>query len=107
MAQPGHSGSLEARLTWSSGQAGFQPWGYRREEVVRVRSDTTATGADRAPRGARQASAPAGPRYRAVHDRVALDEIGLFAELIIAAERSDEPLSREDIDRILGLTVQA
>jgi hypothetical protein len=42
-----------------------------------------------------------------VHDRVALDEIELYAELIIAAERSDEPLSQADIDRILGLTVRA
>lgn len=72
-----------------------------------MRSDTTATGADRAARGIRRLPAPASPRDRAVHDRVALDEIGLFAELIIAAERSEEPLSRADIDRILGLTVQA
>jgi hypothetical protein len=47
------------------------------------------------------------PRYRAVHDRVALDEIELYAELIIAAERSEEKLPQADIDRILGLTVRA
>ena len=38
-----------------------------------------------------------------VHDRVALDEIELYAELIIAAQRSDKPLSHEDIDAILGV----
>lgn len=42
-------------------------------------------------------------RAASVHDRVALDEIELYAELIIAAQRSDEPLSHEDIDAILGL----
>lgn len=60
----------------------------------------------RATRTARSSS-PATSRYRAVHDRVALDEIELYAELIIAAERSDERLSQADIDRILGLTVRA
>ena len=73
-----------------------------------MRSDTTSAGTDRPARSARPAPAPAsGPRYRAVHDRVALDEIELYAELIIAAERSEEPLSQEDIDRILGLTMRA
>jgi hypothetical protein len=38
-----------------------------------------------------------------VHDRVALDEIELYAELIIAAQRSDERLSPETIDAVLGL----
>jgi hypothetical protein len=79
--------------------------------VVWVRTDTTSTSAkntgQRASRPPRPAAPPAGPRYRAVHDRVALDEIELYAELIIAAERSDEPLSQEAIDRILGLTVRA
>ena len=42
-------------------------------------------------------------RAASVHDRVALDEIELYAELIIAAQRSDEPLSHEAIDAILGL----
>jgi hypothetical protein len=42
-------------------------------------------------------------RPASVHDRVALDEIELYAELIIAAQRSDEPLSHEAIDAILGL----
>lgn len=70
-----------------------------------MRSDTTS-GTDRPHRPVR-AAGPAAPRYRAVHDRVALDEIELYAELIIAAERSEEPLSQEAIDRILGLTVRA
>jgi hypothetical protein len=48
-------------------------------------------------------TAPGPHRDRAVHDRVALDEIELYAELIIAAERSVGPLSREAIDLILGL----
>ena len=76
-----------------------------------MRTDTTSaaskTTGQRATRGLRPAAPPAGPRYRAVHDRVALDEIELYAELIIAAERSDERLSQEAIDRILGLTVRA
>jgi hypothetical protein len=42
-------------------------------------------------------------RAASVHDRVALDEIELYAELIIAAQRSDKPLSHEAIDAILGL----
>jgi hypothetical protein len=37
------------------------------------------------------------------HDLVALEEIELYAELIIAAERSAVPLSLEAIDRALGL----
>jgi len=71
-----------------------------------VRSDTTSAGTDRPPRPARPGGTT-GPRYRAVHDRVALDEIELYAELIIAAERSEERLSQEDIDRVLGLTMRA
>lgn len=42
-------------------------------------------------------------RAASVHDRVALDEIELYAELIIAAQRSDKPLSHAAIDEILGL----
>jgi hypothetical protein len=78
--------------------------------VVWVRSDAASIEPTRrAPRLIRHtvAPAPAGPRYRTVHDRVALDEIELYAELIIAAERSEERLSQEAIDRILGLTVRA
>lgn len=57
-----------------------------------------ATG-QRASRAVRTASPAPGPRYRAVHDRVALDEIELYAELIIAAERSEEPLAGGDRPR--------
>lgn len=39
----------------------------------------------------------------AVHDHVALDEIELYAELMIAAQRSEERLSAETIDTVLGL----
>ena len=70
-----------------------------------MRSDTASTGADR--RTAARPAVVSASRYRAVHDRVALDEIELYAELIIAAERSDQPLSQQDIDRILGLSVRA
>ena len=38
-----------------------------------------------------------------VHDLVALDEIELCTELIIAASASDGPLSQEQIDAVLGL----
>jgi hypothetical protein len=52
--------------------------------------------------GERSHRAPKSPA--AVHDLVALDEIELYAELMIAAERSTVPLSREAIDRALGLS---
>ena len=70
------------------------------------KTGTSKASGQRAAHPPRPAAAPPGPRYRAVHDRVALDEIELYAELIIAAERSDEPLSQEAIDRILGLSVR-
>jgi hypothetical protein len=38
-----------------------------------------------------------------VHDRVVLDEIELYGELIIAASGSDGPLSEDEIDAILGV----
>jgi hypothetical protein len=38
-----------------------------------------------------------------VHDYVALDEIELYGELMIAASRSDGPLSTAEIDAVLGL----
>ena len=78
-----------------------------------MRTDTTSSSSkasgQRTTRGLRPAAPSTGPRYRAAHDhdRVALDEIELYAELIIAAERSEEPLSQEAIDRILGLTIRA
>ncbi|KWX03080.1 hypothetical protein LI90_4130 [Carbonactinospora thermoautotrophica] len=43
-----------------------------------------------------------GPDLR-VHDRVALDEIELYAELVIAASSSDGPLSQDEVDAILGV----
>lgn len=39
-----------------------------------------------------------------VHDHVALDEIELYGELMIAASKSDDPLSVAEIDAILGVT---
>jgi hypothetical protein len=38
-----------------------------------------------------------------VHDRVVLDEIELYGDLIIAASDSEGPLSEEEIDAILGV----
>ena len=38
-----------------------------------------------------------------VHDEVALQEIELYGNLIIAASECDGPLSLEAIDRILGV----
>jgi hypothetical protein len=42
-----------------------------------------------------------------VHDYVALDEIELYGELMIAASRSDGPLSMPEIDAVLGVTGRA
>ena len=38
-----------------------------------------------------------------LQDNQALDEIELYGELVIAASASDKPLSRDEIDRVLGL----
>lgn len=38
-----------------------------------------------------------------LQDPLALDEIELYGEMVIAASASDDPLSREEIDRALGL----
>ncbi len=38
-----------------------------------------------------------------VHDLTALREIELYGELVIAASASEAPLSREQIDEVLGL----
>jgi hypothetical protein len=106
MAQSGHGGRLGARLLWVAVGGAAVTGIASREEVASVRSDTTSVSADRHTAARSAAPAPSS-RYRAVHDRVALDEIELYAELIIAAERSEKPLSQQDIDRILGLTVRA
>jgi hypothetical protein len=42
-----------------------------------------------------------------VHDRVALDEIELYAEVLSAVAESDGPLSREELDRVLGVVPPA
>jgi hypothetical protein len=41
-----------------------------------------------------------------VHDRVALDEIELYAEVLGAVAASDGPLSREQLDEVLGVRPQ-
>jgi hypothetical protein len=38
-----------------------------------------------------------------VHDRVALDEIELYAEVLGAVAASDGPLSRKELDEVLGV----
>jgi hypothetical protein len=38
-----------------------------------------------------------------VHDRVALDEIELYAEVLSAVAATDRPLTAEELDRVLGL----
>jgi hypothetical protein len=38
-----------------------------------------------------------------VQDRVALDEIDLYAEVLSAVAASDRPLTAEELDQVLGL----
>ncbi len=38
-----------------------------------------------------------------VHDRVALDEIELYAEVLSAVAATDRPLTAEELDRVLGV----
>jgi hypothetical protein len=38
-----------------------------------------------------------------LEDPLVLDEIELYGELVIAASASDEPLSQDQIDRVLGV----
>ena len=40
-----------------------------------------------------------------VHDRVALDEIELYAEVLSAVAASDHPLTLDELDEVLGLRV--
>lgn len=38
-----------------------------------------------------------------VHDRVALEEIDLYAEVLSAVAASDRPLTAEELDQVLGV----
>ena len=38
-----------------------------------------------------------------LQDPQVLDEIELYGDLVIAASASEQPLSRDEIDRVLGL----
>lgn len=38
-----------------------------------------------------------------VHDRVALDEIELYAEVLSAVAASDRPLTPDELDEVLGV----
>ena len=38
-----------------------------------------------------------------VHDRVALDEIELYAEVLSAVAAADRPLTSTELDEVLGL----
>jgi len=43
------------------------------------------------------------PADHRVHDRVALDEIELYSEVLSAVAASDRPLTAEELDRVLGV----
>lgn len=66
----------------------------------RVRHERTHQGFKRGPMGAVPVYSDNDQR---VHDPVALDEIELYGEMIIAAASSDGPLSMHEIDAILGV----
>jgi len=42
-----------------------------------------------------------------VHDRVALDETELYAEVLSAVAATDRPLTAEELDRVLGVCPSA
>ncbi|ACZ91754.1 hypothetical protein Aros01_01960 [Streptosporangium roseum] len=42
-----------------------------------------------------------------VHDRVALDEIALYAEVLTAVAISERPLTLAELDNALGLSASA
>ena len=42
-----------------------------------------------------------------LQDPLVLDEIELYGELVIAASASDQPLSQDEIDRVLGIRALA
>jgi hypothetical protein len=42
-----------------------------------------------------------------VHDRVALDEIDLYAEVLSAVAARDRPLTVQELDEVLGLGTAA
>jgi hypothetical protein len=56
-----------------------------------------------AARSAREVSAVPDCLDLRVHDRVALDEIELYAEVLSAVAASDHPLTPEEIDEVLGV----
>jgi hypothetical protein len=43
------------------------------------------------------------PIDQRVHDIVALDEIDLYAEVLSAVAAANRPLTRAELDRVLGL----
>jgi len=42
-----------------------------------------------------------------LHDRVAMDEIELYAEVLTAVAATDRPLTRMELDAVLGIAAQA
>jgi hypothetical protein len=42
-----------------------------------------------------------------LHDRVALDEIELYAEVLTAVAATDRPLTPAELDAVLGVAAQA
>jgi hypothetical protein len=39
-----------------------------------------------------------------VHDRVAMDEIDLYTDVLTAVAAADRPLTDQELDEVLGLT---
>lgn len=44
--------------------------------------------------------------YARVHDRIALQEIELYGEVLSAVAASDRPLTDEELDTVLGINEQ-
>lgn len=44
--------------------------------------------------------------YARVHDRIALQEIELYGEVLSAVAASDRPLTDEELDTVLGIHEQ-
>jgi len=58
----------------------------------------------RAESSAAEVSAIPGQLDLRVHDRVALDEIDLYTDVLSAVAAADRPLTDAEIDAVLGIT---
>jgi len=70
-----------------------------------VRKPDSAAGYDPAPHD--PAPHDPAPHDEAFHDQATMEEIDLYAELLIAAGSAEEPLPISEVDRILGLRESA